>query len=378
MHIAIDGKRYFLNSSGLGRYSRNLVNSLLSLEHKEEFFITLFRPKGRVKFDAPSYPQLKLITAKYFLPGDIGNGFWRFVKLPELINAKRYSLFHGPSHVLPGRVKCPTIVTMLDLIFLRFPRYFPMWDRNYYKIMFKKSAHRADHIISISKVTKADLINFFGVDEDKVSVVYPALDDLFTPLVEHQLEEVKEKFGLPEYYILYVGNIEPRKNILRLAQAFDYLVSSGRISEEVQLLIVGQKGWFYKDIFAGINALPNREKITFMGPVFGQNLAGIYQMARVMAYPSMFEGFGYPVLEAMRLGAPVLTSRVSSLPEAGGDAAFLIEPESIDDIASGLEKLINDESLREDLIQRGYKHAQRFTAEKMARQTMAIYKRFVR
>ena len=244
--------------------------------------------------------------------------------------------------------------------------------------MFKKSAHRADHIISISKVTKADLINFFGIDEDKVSVVYPALDDLFTPLVEHQLEEVKAKFCLPEYYILYVGNIEPRKNILRLAQAFDYLVSSGRISEEVQLLIVGQKGWFYKDIFAGINALPNREKITFMGPVFGQNLAGIYQMARVMAYPSMFEGFGYPVLEAMRLGAPVLTSRVSSLPEAGGDAAFLIEPESIDDIASGLEKLINDESLRKDLIQRGYKHAQRFTAEKMARQTMAIYKRFVR
>ena len=193
MHIAIDGKRYFHNSSGLGRYSRNLVNSLLSLEHKEEFFITLFRPKGRVKFDAPSYPQLKLITAKYFLPGDIGNGFWRFVKLPGLINAKRYSLFHGPSHVLPRRVKCPTIVTMFDLIFLRFPRYFPMWDRNYYKIMFKKSAHMADHIISISEATKADLINFFGVDEDKVSVVYPALDDLFSPLVEPQLEEVKEK-----------------------------------------------------------------------------------------------------------------------------------------------------------------------------------------
>jgi len=172
-----------------------------------------------------------------------------------------------------------------------------------------------------------------------------------------------------------VGNIEPRKNVLELAQAFNSMRESSAIDKDVHLLIVGQKGWFYKDIFDGIEALPCREQIRLVGPVYGEDLAGVYQMARVMAYPSMFEGFGYPILEAMRQGTPVLTSGISSMPEAGGDAAHYVNPESLDDIASGLCRILNDESYRQELIEKGTRHAEGFTAEKMAKETLEVYKK---
>jgi len=197
MHIAIDGKRYFLNNSGLGRYSRGLVDSLLALG-EENLHFTLFRPKGRVRFQAPENRNLKVVTADYLLPGDIGNAFWRFYKLPVMIAQGGYTLFHGPSHVIPGRLACPAIVTMLDLIFLRFPEYFPLYDRNYYRHIFKKSALRADHIISISEATKTDLINYFDVQPQKISVVYPAVDEGLVPLEESRLAPIKEKFSLPD------------------------------------------------------------------------------------------------------------------------------------------------------------------------------------
>jgi glycosyltransferase involved in cell wall biosynthesis len=377
MHIAIDGKRFFLNTSGLGRYSRSLVNSLLSLDD-EAFLLTLFRPKGRVFFEAPTHRRLRIVTADYVLPGDAGNALWRFTKFPRLINKKKYSVFHGPSHILPGRLDCPAVVTMLDLIFLRFPQYFPVFDRQYYKIMFKKSARQADHIISISQATQFDLVSYFGIDADKISVVYPAFDDMLTPVGSRHLSKIRLTYALPKIYVLYVGTIEPRKNILRLAQAFDSLMVSGKIDQETALVIAGRKGWFYKEIFAGISKLKSRRKIRFLGPVYGPSLAGLYQMATAMAYPSLFEGFGYPVLEAMRLGTPVLTSNVSSLPEAGGPAAVLIEPEQVDDIAFGLAKILNDETVRAGMIRKGLEHASQFTAERMARQTLSIYKRFVR
>ena len=375
MRIAIDGKRYYLNSSGLGRYSRSLVDHLLGLEDAKDLDICLYRPKGEVKFQPKSHRRLTELTADYLLPGHIGNALWRFTKLPTLINSGSYDLFHGPSHVLPGRLECPSVVTMLDLIFMRYPQYFRAWDRNYYRIIFSRSARLADHIISISEATKADLVNLFGIREEKISVIYPGFDDVFTRLPQNRLDEIRKKYELPRDYVLYVGNIEPRKNVLELAQAFNSMKESSSIDKDVHLLIVGQKGWFYKDIFDGIDALPCREQIRFVGPVYGEDLAGVYQIARVMAYPSMFEGFGYPVLEAMRQGTPVLTSGISSMPEAGGDAAHYVNPESLDDIASGLCRILNDESYRQELIEKGTRHAEGFTAEKMAKETMEVYRK---
>ena len=137
MHVAIDGKRYFLNASGLGRYSRTLVPALLDQASPDSLSLTLFKPPGQVKFEADAHPQLQIENAQYRLPGSAGNALWRFRKLPRLIDNGPYSLFHGPSHILPRRTRCPMVVTMFDLIFLRYPAYFPLWDRNYYKHMFK-------------------------------------------------------------------------------------------------------------------------------------------------------------------------------------------------------------------------------------------------
>ena len=185
MRVAIDGKRYYLNSSGLGRYSRSLIDQLISIGDEENLEIILYRPKGKVKFEPKSQSHLTEITADYFFPGHIGNAIWRFTKLPSLINNSRYDLFHGPSHVLPGKLKCPSVVTMLDLIFIRYPKYFKAWDRNYYRISFENSAQLADHIISISEATKADLINYFGIKEEKISVIYPGFDAVFSVSYTH-------------------------------------------------------------------------------------------------------------------------------------------------------------------------------------------------
>ena len=143
----------------------------------------------------------------------------------------------------------------------------------------------------------------------------------------------------------------------------------------MHLLIVGQKGWFYKDIIEGINVLKNKDKIKLVGPIYGENLAGIYQLAKVMAYPSMFEGFGYPILEAMRLGTPVLTSNVSSMPEAGGDAAHYVNPESLDEIKTGLCKLLNDQNYRKYLADKGTQHAESFSTMRMTRETLEVYRK---
>ena len=377
MRVAIDGKRYYLNSSGLGRYSRSLINQLISIGDEENLEIILYRPKGKVKFEPKSQSHLTEITADYFFPGHIGNAIWRFTKLPSLINNSGYDLFHGPSHVLPGKLKCPSVVTMLDLIFIRYPNYFKAWDKNYYRISFKKSAQLADHIISISEATKADLINFFGIKEDKISVIYPGIDVVFSKLQQQKLDEIKIKFKLPRDYILYVGNIEPRKNILKLAQAFNSLQESSYIDKDVHLLIVGQMGWYYKEIIDGIDSLSSRDKIKLVGPIYGEDLAGFYQLASVMAYPSMFEGFGYPVLEAMRLGTPVLTSNISSMPEAGGNAAHYVNPESLDEIKDGLCKLLNDKTYREKLAVKGTRHAAGFNTMRMTQETLEVYRNLI-
>ncbi len=376
LNIAIDGKRFFLNSSGLGRYSRTLVHSLLSKESQDQISITLFKPRGKVRFQPMDHPRLHIITAEHRIGGNLGNGWWRFAKLPKLIDSGRFSIFHGPSHILPISAHCPMVVTMHDFTFLRYPQYFRLWDRKYYEYMFKKSAERADHIISISEATKNDLIDFFDIRSEKISVIYSAFDDIFKPLQKSDLLDISQKYSLPEQYVLYVGTIEPRKNILRVATAFDALISSGKIEKKTQFLIVGPKGWFYKNIIEGVRSLSHKEKIRFIGPVYDKDLAGIYQLATVMAYPSEFEGFGYPVLESMRLGTPVLTSRVSSLPEAGGDAALLVDPLNIDEIAAGMEKLIIDEDYRKDLIRKGHQHVEQFSPAKMVKQTMEIYQRF--
>ena len=292
-------------------------------------------------------------------------------------DSNRYDLFHGPSHVLPGKLKCPSVVTMLDLIFIRYPKYFKAWDRNYYRISFEKSAQLADHIISISEATKADLINFFGIKEEKISVIYPGFDSVFSKLQQQKLDEIKIKFKLPRDYILYVGNIEPRKNILKLAQAFNSLQESSYIDKDVHLLIVGQMGWYYKEIIDGIDSLSSRDKIKLVGPVYGEDLAGFYQLASIMAYPSMFEGFGYPILESMRLGTPVLTSNISSMPEAGGNAAHYVNPESLDEIKDGLCKLLNDKTYREKLAVMGTRHAAGFNTMRMTQETLEVYRKLI-
>jgi glycosyltransferase involved in cell wall biosynthesis len=378
MHVAIDGKRFYLNASGLGRYSRTLIPALLDEAPADALTLTMFKPPGTVKFEEEPHPCLQIETASYRLPGNVGNALWRFRKLPRLIESGPYSLFHGPSHVLPRKTRCPMVVTMFDLIFLRYPDYFPLWDRNYYRHMFKKSSQRADHIISISQATKADLVNYLDAPEENISTVYPACDADLTPLSAERLGDIHRRYDLPDDYVVYVGTIEPRKNILRTAQAFDRLLADGRIDERVMFLIVGSQGWFYDEILSGIEELTFRKNIRLVGPVFGEDLAGMYQLATVMAFASEFEGFGYPVLESMQMGTAVLTSRISSLPEAGGDAAHYVDPLEVDDIATGLEKLINDPAYRQALVQKGFEHARKFTAQKMASKTLEIYKMIAR
>lgn len=377
MHIAIDGKRYFTNRTGLGRYSRLLVRSLLSDSGRNDMTITLFKPRGRTVFEAPEQKCLVIKEAAYKLPGDLGNGLWRWRTLPGLLDGGDYDLFHGPSNGLPNRANLPMIVTITDLIFIRYPNYFPLWDRNYYFCSFKQAAEKARMIIAISEATKSDIVNFFNIPEKKIEVIYPGFESHLLKYHHEEAENVCDLFRLPERYILAVGTLEPRKNALRLAQAFDQLLQQRKIGKDTGLVFAGRKGWFYREILRKIDSLPSRSSIHFIDEPSDSQLAALYQSASVMAYISEFEGYGYPVLEAMSFFLPLLLSRVASLPEIAGDAAVYVDPYNTESIAEGLFRLLDDEHLRYNLSQGANKRLVDFSAEKMAEKTVKLYRKVV-
>lgn len=369
MRIAFDAKRAFNNTSGLGNYSRFVISSLLHFFPENAY--RLFTPKIAERFRTfyPENPTVSIVKPQGFnakIPA-----FWRVFNQTSDLKKHRIELFHGLSNELPAGLKkanIKSVVTIHDLIFLRFPELYKPLDRLIYKRKFANACRQADKIVAISEQTKADIIHFFGTDSAKIEVIYQDCDPVFhAPLPEEFLAEVKRKYQLPDNYLLCVGTLEKRKNQLLLLQAWH---TSGA---GLDLVFVGRNTAYAQQLHAYIAEHNLADRVHFLPYVPFAELPAIYRLARLFAYPSVFEGFGIPILEALNCGVPVITSSGSCFPEAGGDAAFYVEPNDLEGLAKAIADINSDEKLHLEMKQKGLRHALNFRAGKVIPQLMELY-----
>jgi glycosyltransferase involved in cell wall biosynthesis len=296
---------------------------------------------------------------------------WEQTRLAALSGG--VDLLHGLAFVAPLLARCPTMITVHDLSFLRFPNAFRPFNRTYLALATRASVRRARCVIAVSESTRQDVIALLGAPPDKVVVVYNGVTEAFSPAPAPQAVEQARQLGLPERYILYVGTLEPRKNLVRLLDA--YAALRRRSADAPPLVIAGGKGWYYEEIERRVDELDLGQQVIFPGFVPAEDLPWLYRGAALFVYPSIFEGFGLPVLEAMACGAPVITSTVSSLPEVAGDAALLVDPEDTEGLADAMHRALCEPGLAEALRAAGIERARRFSWDHTAAETAGHYRR---
>lgn len=359
--------------SGIGKYVLELVNALSQKDVKNKYFLyeydhtNVIRPVEKENF---SYLILKLHTKmrsmRIFLEQFL---FSRFIKNQGL------DVFHGPSFMLPvfkpKGTKC--VITVHDLTFLRYPESFTFETKLYYKLFFRQSIKNADMIIADSQATKDDIMLYYHVPKNKIKVIYLGVDKAFTPVADKfHVAKVQKKYALPKKFFLFTGLLSPRKNIEGVLRAFNSLNID--LYKEYHFVIVGGKGWLYDPIFKYVEEHNLKERVHFTGYIDEGDLPVFYTLAEALVFPSFYEGFGLPILEAMACGCPVITSNISSMPEVAGDAALLVDPKNTQNILTAMEKIVSDKELRKKLVEKGYEQAKQFTWEKTAEETLALYK----
>ena len=380
MNIGFDAKRAYHNSTGLGHYSRTLIRSLAEYFPGHQYY--LFNPKASTQFHLQG-KNLHEILPQQFLHKLIPSA-WRSSLVKNDIRELRIDVYHGLSNEIPLGMKetdAKTVVTIHDLIFERFPYQYSKIDVEIYKRKFKYACEQADRVIAISEQTKSDILEFYRIPEKKITVCYQSCNPSFANPVSDIIKmQVKQKYSLPDEYFLYVGSIIERKNLLNICKALflsrtDHniplvVIGNGKKYKEQVKDFISQNGLESRVIFLSENQLA-KQSSSFLR---AEDFPAIYQSAIAMIYPSFFEGFGIPVLEAMWSRLPVITSNVSSLPEAGGDGAYYVNPESAEEIAEGMKKICSDKTFANLLKEKGWAHAQKFSQQKCAATVMDVYK----
>jgi glycosyltransferase involved in cell wall biosynthesis len=283
-------------------------------------------------------------------------------------------LFHAPHYVLPLLTPCKSVVTIHDCIHLRFPQYLPnKLAYAYARGALWAATHRANRVLTVSEASKRDILKYFHIPKDKVDVIYNAIDERFGETPDHdEVARVRERYQLNDPFVLYAGNIKPHKNIERVIESF-HLLRRGPGMEQVKLLIIGDEISKYATLRRAVHKYKLHKHVRFFGFVADRTLAILYRLAAVFVFPSLYEGFGLPPLEAMASGTPVITSNVSSLPEVVGDAALLVDPLDAAAIAEAMRRVLTDPALQEDLRQRGLNRAGEFSWDRSVRRVREIY-----
>ncbi len=380
MRIGFDAKRAFQNNTGLGHYSRTLINSLCQFYPEHNYF--LFAPKLTDRSNSFSKNNTTFITPGRF-PYRFLKSAWRSYAMKKELLQQQVDVFHGLSHEIPfgiQRTGVKTVVTMHDLIFERYPGQYNPIDNWTYRRKFKNACKNADAIIAISKQTKDDLIELYSVPADKITVCYQSCDPIFASMVAaEKKEEIRKLYNLPDRYFLSVGSIIERKNLLTICKAINIL----KDSLQIPLVVIGNGGKYKQQVLQYIAQHNLQQLVLFLsdqpeakqqqGFKNSAHFPAIYQMAEALIYPSMFEGFGIPILEALNSRLPVITSNVSCMPEAGGDAAAYIEPFDHVTLAAKMQAIANDQVLVQAMQEKGLQHAQNFTPAKTAAEVMKLY-----
>ncbi len=378
LRIGIDYTAAVRQRAGIGRYTRNLVRALAELDAESRY--TLFVAGGPGDDGLGAWPRnFRLrpvpVSDRWL------NIVWQRLRLPIPVQAVTgpLDLFHSPDFVLPPLGKTPSILTVHDLSFLRVPECFVPGFRTYLEQAVTRAVRRARQILADSYSTQRDLVELLGVDAERVTVLYPGVERRFQPIDDAALlGAVRSRYSLPARFVLGVGTLQPRKNFTGLIQAFAGLLAhSHPVTEDLQLVIAGGKGWLADDIPATAARLGVAGRLHRLGFFDDQDLPALYNLASVFAFPSLYEGFGLPVVEAMACGTPVVCADNSSLPEAAGDAAWLVPARDPAALASALLRLLADPELRSGLSARGREQAQRFTWPAAAADLLGLYRKAV-
>jgi glycosyltransferase involved in cell wall biosynthesis len=351
-----------------------LFLALAAADGQNEYVVFYNNPAAaRVDPTLERFPQIT--TPLSYKPWRLSAFLAHFARLSQDRLFPGVDLFHATDHLLPYFRRIKSVFTLHELIFLFYPEAHKPLNRWFLTLMMPRFLRAADAVIAASECTKRDAIRFYGIPEEKITVIYEGVNPRFRPADPEAIAAVRARYSLPERFILYVGTIEPRKNLTALLEA--YAIIQARNTQHA-ILFVGKRGWLYEGFFRRLRELGLEDRVIFTGYVPDEDLPAIYSAADLFVFPSLYEGFGLPVLEAMACGTPVVCSNTSSLPEVAGDAAILVDPTDVRALAAAMERALTDEHLRAEIRARGLGRAGHFTWEKAARGTLEVYLRVMR
>jgi glycosyltransferase involved in cell wall biosynthesis len=363
MRVGIDARLVYYSQAGIGQYILHLVDGLSKVDRENEYVLLQSRNDDTTILEQPNFKRVSLWTPSH-------HRLERYSLNVELMRLG-LDVLHSPDFIPPHRPSCKSVITVHDLAFLLYPHFLTKESARYYGHI-DQAVRWTDHIIAVSESTKRDTIQHLGVPEDKITVVYEAANPIFEPVARDEARQhVLNRHGVDGPFVLFVSTIEPRKNVPTLIRALNQLQECYK--EDVKLVLAGGRGWLFEDAFAVVDELNLDGQVHFVGRVSSQDLLYLYNAAEMLAHPAFYEGFGLPPLEAMACGLPAIVSNVASLPEVVGDAGMLVDPHDVDELTVAMWRVLNDSELREDLQQKGFRQAARFSWERAARETAAIY-----
>jgi len=377
MHVGINAQLLSFSQNyrngGISHHIRSLLAALAKWPGKHEYTVFVNGQDVVERLEA-RHPQITYVPVPWPEAQPTSRIAWEQFTLPSLIRQKHIDVLHSPANVLPELLphNCAGVVTLHDLAFLRFPKVLTRTKRLYHRTFTMRSLQRATMIITVSESTKRDAIELVGIPAGRLQTVYASIDERFSSkAAEEEINAFRLKHGLSKDFLLYLGTLEPRKNITTLIEAYVHLRRAYARTEK--LVLAGGKGWLYEAIYEKIAQLGLKGEVVFPGFVGESEQRLWYSAASAFVYPSLYEGFGLPVVEALACGTPVVTSNVSSLPEAGSDIALCVEPHSVEAIAEALYKALTDQVYRQRCRAMAAVAAQRFSAQAMAERTVGVY-----
>lgn len=362
MDVIIDARMVTEQLHGIARYTYEIVNYMLNQKDINISILVNDIEKSKTIFNDKNLRYIEL-KSKFLSPLE------QF-ELPFVLNkySDKNSLFHSPSFVSSPFIRCNMVMTIHDLNHIRFPQYYTILHKYYYKYIVKSAAKKCGKILTVSNFSKKEIIDWLKCDEDKVIVTYNGIDDKFRIIEEKEiLRKAKIKYKLPDKFILYIGNLKPHKNVETLIKSISL------IDSDIKLIINGKPN---ESLMQIINEYNLKEKVQFIGYVNDEDLPTLYNLSEMFIFPSLYEGFGLPPLEAMACGCPAIVSNTSSIPEVVGDGAFLVNPNNEKEIANYINTILHNSLIKKDIVSKGLNRVKYFSWEITGKQTKEIYEQY--
>ncbi|MGN0281832.1 MAG: glycosyltransferase family 4 protein [Prevotella sp.] len=380
MRIGFDAKRAAQNRTGLGNYSRFVIRILQQHFPEDEQYLYLPNPKKTKFLPTSESGNRKKLFPKGFWT--CMRSIWRVWGINKDIKRDEIEIFHGLSNELPLNIKstrCPSVVTIHDLIFIHCPKYYHWIDRKIYDYKFRRACRNADRVIAVSEYTKREIMHYYGTGAEKIDVVYQGCDPAFSaPIAKEKLEDVSSRYNLPHRFVLYVGSIEERKNLMLVARAMkrgEKGEGRGERNMDFSVVAVGKRTAYTDEIVSYLEENGIRGRFLFLHDVSFADLPSFYRLATAFVYPSRIEGFGIPLLEAISSGLPAIGCTGSCLEEAGGPGSIYVNPDDEEAMADALCSVMNDEEKRQKMIAAGLDYSKNFSDENLALQLHNVYEK---